>query len=320
MLSKVADSLYWMSRNVERAENIARLISVNLISNLENFDPEDESSHNWKEIIGINADLSLFRNHYEEFDKRSAIEFLCFSTANHNSILYCIELARENAKGVREMIPSEMWQMINSFYWNIQSYVSKGWETDNITSFLSMIKDQSFLFQGIMAAANSRGDAHSFMNLGRYIERSEKMTRVLDVYYHKQLSTSFNKEVVDYHHWISVLNSVSGYESYVRKYRSFINPERVVEFLLFDEAFPRSVHFCITRLMESFMKLQHGQVESYSEDLYIAIGKLEANLKYSSIKDVLEQGAHEYFISLQRQCYDIGVKINKTYYLGEFDT
>jgi uncharacterized alpha-E superfamily protein len=320
MLSKVADSLYWMSRNVERAENIARLISVNLISNLENFDPEAENHHNWKEIIRINSDLSLFDKYYSEYDKRSAIDFLSFSTLNHNSILYCIELARENAKGVREIIPSEMWEMINSFYWNIKDYVNKGWEPDNITSFLSMIKDESFLFQGIMSATNSRGDAYSFMNLGKYIERLEKMTRILDVYYYKQLNTRFNKEVVNYHHWISVLQSVSGYEPYLRKYRSFISPERVAEFLLFDEDFPRSIHFCISRLMEAFMNLQHGQIESYAKDLNIAIGKLESNLKYTSIEEVLEQGVHQYVQNLQAQCYDIGLKINKTYYLGELES
>lgn len=320
MLSRAADSMYWMARNIERAESSARLIDVNMVSMLENSNPEEASKgYNWQDILDINGDYTLYSQNHQQMDTRSVIHFLSLSSTNYNSILQNVEYARENARIIRGMIPLELWELLNSFYLRIKQYPNIFMETEDIRQFLQMVKDQSIHYQGIVESIMFRGDAFTFIKLGKYLERAEKMARILDVYYHKKTNGRFNKEIVDHHQWSSVLHAVSGYEAYINKYRSYLEPERIMDFLLFDDTFPRSIRYCVEQLMKSFEELEKKKVQHYNRDLFMVLGKLHADIKFGSIDEVIEHDSRKWFGEIKSQCDQIGKLICKTYYLGELD-
>jgi uncharacterized alpha-E superfamily protein len=321
MLSRAADSLYWMARNIERAETSARLIDTNLVSMLENYDPEMENDpYHWEAILNISGSVHQFYEQYKQCDTRSVINYLSFSSVNPDSILNNVEIARENARTIRGMIPLELWELVNTFYLRIKDYPIDYWEMENISFFFQMVKDQSILFQGIVNAMMSRGEAYTFLKMGKYLERAEKIVRILDIYYHKKIISRLNKDIIDHHQWSSVLHSVSGYEAYLGKYRSAVEPERVMEFLIFDDKFPRSIRFSVGRLTEAFDDMEKDQIENYNRDLYIALGRLQSQLLYGSIEEVLQQGFDTWVRTIQDSCYKIGKLICRTYYLGELDS
>ncbi|MFD2671049.1 alpha-E domain-containing protein [Marinicrinis sediminis] len=320
MLSRAADSLFWMARNIERAENNARLIDVNLESMLENVDPSgDSEGDNWEAILRINGYVQPYYQLYECCNTRDVMNFVTFSTDNPNSILQSVEIARENARTIRGIIPQELWELLNSFFLRMKEYPVKQWEMDSIHQFFQMVKDQSLHFQGIVDAIMFRGDAYTFIKLGKWLERAEKTARILDIYYHKKPISTLNPDIVEHHNWWSVLHMSSGYEAYLEQYRSYLKPEKVVEFLLFNETFPRSIRYCIEQLMLSFDDLEQGKIQPYNRSLYIELGKLHAYVKYGSVEEVIQIGAHEYFRMIQKSCNQIGQLIRKTYYLGEID-
>lgn len=317
MLSRVADSLYWMSRNVERAENNTRLIDVKWISMLENFDPERKDGQNWEEIIQINGYQDLYRENYMEGGSGSAIDFLAFSDFNPNSILNCIHISRENARAIREIIPQELWELINSFYWDIKQTSDTVLKKENIADFFDRVKDQSLRFQGMIEATMPRDEAYLFIRMGKLLERAEKTARILDVYYHKSPGAQYNQEIIDYHHWWAVLQSVSGHEAFLKKYRPFIRGEKVVSFLISDTSFPRSIGFCINKVMEAFLELEKGEVKHYSKELYEELHLLQNNLLNLTTEQVTYEGVHEFLNRVQSRCDRIGRLIIQTYYLGE---
>ncbi|TLS39044.1 alpha-E domain-containing protein [Pseudalkalibacillus caeni] len=317
MLSRVADSLFWMARNVERADNNARLIAVKLISQLENANHQEELEDNWEELIQISGYQSQYSQQYEKITDRNVIEFLFFSSKNPNSVFTGITIARENAKAVREIIPQELWEMLNSFYLEIKECSESSWEIEKVNDYCELVKNRSLLFQGIVEATLQRGDAYLFMEMGKYIERAEKTSRILDVFFHKNLESYKNVEIVTYHHWWSVLQSVSGHEAYIKTYRPLINDQNVAEFLIFNPSFPRSMYFCIQKVKGAFEMIEDHHVEHYSKSLFEALEYLENDLTDYTIEEVIAHGPHSFLQSFQNRCNKIGQLIAKTYYLGE---
>lgn len=317
MLSRVADSLYWLSRNVERAENNARLIAVKLTSRLENANPTEENNQNWYELIEIGGYEEIFDENYDRCDDRSVVDFLMFSLKNPNSILNAITVARENARAVREIIPNELWECINSFYLKLKSYSKSSWAMDEVNDFCETVKKESLFFQGIVEATMPQGDAYLFMEMGKHLERAEKTARILDVFYHKDLDQYQNKEIVEYHHWWSVLQSVSGHEAYIKMYRPLIKAKDVAEFFILNIDFPRSMIYCIQKVRNAFVALEEGEVEHYSEALANELKYLANDLIDFTIEEVLYQDAQAFLQSFQRRCSTVGHYITRTYYLGE---
>jgi uncharacterized alpha-E superfamily protein len=306
-----------MARNVERTENSARLIVINLDSTLENFNPErGMENYQWEEILEINGSLKAYRKNHD-IHTQSVINYLSFSTENPNSIYNCVQIARDNAKTVRGMIPQDLWEHMNTFYLSLREAPFESWEANELNRFFQMAKDQALYFQGIVDAFMCRGDAYTFMKMGQNIERAEKTTSILSAYFNKSLEGALNKEVMDHHRWTFVLHAVGGYEAFLEKNKSFLIPEQVIKFLVFDESFPRSIRYSIDRLMYAINNLEHGRMKPYNRELLVAVGKLQAELKFTSIEEVLAQGAESFFEHLLHSCYQLNRLISKTYYLGE---
>jgi uncharacterized alpha-E superfamily protein len=315
MLSRVADSLYWLSLNMERADNITKLLSVRLVSILENND-QIGSDNNWEEIVNIAADIGRFQQNYSVCNRTSVIHFLAFSKDNPNSISSCISVARENAKGIREIIPIELWEVLNDLYLKIKTFSVKEVTIEQLNDFFQMILEKSFQFQGIITGLMPRGESYSFIMFGKHLERLRKLSRTLDVYYHKKIDARDNKDSVHYHYWSAVLSTVGGYESYLQKYQAFIEPLKVVNYLIFDETLPRSANFNVRRLLYAFDKLENAVQNSYSEGLRIKLDELMNEVNYDSL-DQVSISLHDYFQKLQQLCDEVGLAVMETYYLGE---
>ena len=186
MLSRVAHSLYWMSRYIERAENFARLLDVNLqlLLDFQGFTDTTIKEH-WGSILLSSGDEELFAKHYETPDSRNVTEFFAFDLRNPNSIRSSVNAARENARMIRDQISAEMWETINELYLYLNAHNSNEiWASGGAGEFFNSVKRSAHLFQGLTASTYSRNEGWEFIEFGKYLERADKTTRILDVKYH----------------------------------------------------------------------------------------------------------------------------------------
>jgi uncharacterized alpha-E superfamily protein len=284
-----------MARYVERAENIARYIGVNL--NLQ-LDLPLAPAHQWQPLIDTSGDTRVFKERYGEATQSRVIGFLAYDTENPNSIASCLRLARENARSVRETISSEMWAQINSMHLQIQAQRSLP-EPERMLDVFRDIRMGCHLFQGVTDATMSHGEAWHFIRMGRKLERADKTSRILDVKYFILLpATSDVGTPYDDIHWSAVLRSVSGFEMYRKRYGR-ITPRDVVEFLVLDPDFPRSMRYCIRSAAESLQAITGTPVGAFHYVSEQLMGRLRAELDFASVESVIANGLHEYLDGLQ---------------------
>ncbi len=251
MLSRVANSIYWLNRYVERAENIARFIDVNLNLIL---DSPTGMTQQWDPLVKITGDASLFQERYGEVLPENVIQFLAFDRDYPNSILSCLQAARENARSVREVISSEMWEQVNAFYMMVTEAAPKQ-NLASLHDFFTQVKLASHLFAGIMDATMTHNEGWHFGQIGRLLERADKTSRILDVKYYILLPSVHDVgTTLDEIQWMSLLRSASAYEMY-RKRQHRINPTVVAEFLILDRDFPRSIRFCFVNAERSLHEI-----------------------------------------------------------------
>lgn len=309
MLSRVANSIYWMARYVQRAENIARFLDVT-----KNFilDQPRSSIDQWEPLVKATGDEEWFVEHYGDFTETSVQQFLTFDRKYHSSILTSITQARENARTVREAISSEAWEQLNVFYHSIRS-ASKQPEFRPDAGFYTEIVQNSYLFTGILDGTMTRTNGWWFANIGRMLERADKTSRILDVKYFTLLrNVSDVNTTVDDLLWSGVLRSVSAFEMFRKRYHT-LTVERVVEFLILSPDFPRAVCHSILQLKESLERI-HGPV---SDDQNVAIqlaAQLTDRLTATDASTVISNGLHEFTDDLQTAFNAIGEAIHSTYF------
>jgi len=295
LLSRVAESVYWMARYIERAENVARFLDVN--HNLM-LDLSGSFSDQWQPIIDTTGDRLMFRERFGEATRENVVRFLAFDADYRNSIYSSIVMARENARSVRETISSEMWQQINSLYLMITAVRPEA-AIEGLPEFCHQVRMGCHLFQGITHSTMSHNEAWSFITMGRHLERADKTTRLLDVKYFILLP-SINDVGTPYDdvQWASVLKSVSGFEMYRKKYGR-LAPERIVEFLVLDGEFPRAVRYCVgvaDRALHGITGTPHGAFSCASEQ---RAGMLRSELDFARVDSILSGGLHEFCDALQ---------------------
>ena len=295
LLSRVADSVYWMARYIERAENVARYIGVNL--NLQ-LDLPMDPAHQWQPLLDTSGDAENFKERYSHVDQDSVIEFLAYDPENSNSIFSCVRAARENARSVRDTISSEMWTQMNAMYLQVQAERSLP-EPEQLLEAFRQIRLGCHLFQGVTDSTMTHNEAWHFLRLGRKLERADKTSRILDVKYFMLLpSTRDVGTPYDDIHWSAVLKSVSGFEMYRQKYGR-ISPKCVVDFLVIDAEFPRSIHYCVNRAADSLRAITGTSMGSYRYRSEQLMGQLRAELDFTSVDTILQHGLHEYLDALQ---------------------
>lgn len=315
MLSRVANSLYWMSRYIERAENIARLLDVNLQLMLDfvNLDDQRLKEH-WLPILRSAGDEELFFKHHDCANATTVTEFMTFSTENPNSVLSCIFAARENARQVRDQISGEMFETLNEAYLFLKSKNARAVWNSGAHEFYEQIKKYSHLFQGLTNATFSRVDGYEFIQFGKFLERADKTSRILDIKYHILLPSVFDVGgAVDTAQWQALLRSCSAIEAYRRFHPADVTPAKIAEFLILSDTFPRSIRYCVNRVDQYHHLLAETQPDEYYSPAGQDFGKLVADLRTLTIKDILASGLHEFMQRVQADLDHIDDFIYQTF-------
>ncbi|HWO09023.1 MAG TPA: alpha-E domain-containing protein [Polyangiaceae bacterium] len=311
MLSRVADAIYWASRYVERAENVARFVEVNLNLMLETPVGRRPS---WRPLVMTTGDHEQFERHHRDATPEAVAWFLTFDPSYSNSILSSLSLARDNARSVREIISREMWQELNEFYLMVKHHSREPFRLGEMGDFFHRVKMSGIHYEGVTNATLSRGEAWSFARLGRLLERADKTSRILDVQYY--LLSSSPSEVgaaVDQVGWGALLNSASALQMY-RQHHHDTSPEKVARFLLLNRQFPRAIAYSVSEAQLSLHAITGTPIKAANHESERALGRLQANLAYSTIQDVMAEGLHEYIDRLQSSLNAVGAAIQAGFF------
>ncbi len=311
MLSRVADSIYWLSRYIERAENVARSVEVTLNLML---DLPDGSQGQWRPLVDITGDTQAFIARYGEANQRNVTQFLTFDPDNVNSILSCLRAARENARSVRDVISSEMWEQLNQSYLMVSAAAARRGDLADPQELFASVKLGSQMFAGITDATMTHGEGWHFCRLGRKLERADKTSRILDVKYFLLLPTAHDVgTTVDDVQWAAVLRSASAFEMYHKRHGR-IAPPRIVEFLLLDREFPRAIQYCVMAARESVHAISGTPAGMFRSPVERVLGLLCSDLAYAEIDRIIAGGLHEYLDELQTKMNQVGQHIQDTFF------
>ena len=312
MLSRVADSLYWINRYVERAENISRFVEV---SEAMALDCPPGSAEPWLPLIDANGDRELFDQLYPAGNSEEVVRFLVRDEKNPSSLVNCIGVARENARQIRDVITTEMWEQINDLHWSIQEGESF-WDQPPQEQ-LREIRRGCQLFYGITDATLSRDHSWQFSRLGRLLERAEKTTRILDVKYFLLLPSPEDVGgVLDELQWISLLRCAGAYQMFRQSRQQMIEPKAVASFLLLDPSFPRSVRYCLERIKDTLRIVSGRSLPGAPDALECISGLTLARWSYTSIDELIADGLHEAIDSLQSDLNRLHNLIEQRYFVA----
>lgn len=317
MLSRVADSLYWMSRYLERAEHTTRLLDVNL--NLMLDESSTSSDHRWMRLLqalGKPKRLKWDGNPYQ------LARTLTFDTSNKSSVVSSIIAARENARHVREQISTEQWHKLNSLYLEVTrpefkrdiQINSSSQSNEGPTAFLQQVLEAVHQFQGVTDSTMSHGEGWQFIQVGRFLERASATTLLLEAY-HEDLWAQPDRaaEVNEYLEWMGLLRSATAFEAYCKVYTADLTPDRILEFILLDAEFPHSLRFSIDSLQCALQAIQHRSGKTRAEELNRISGRLSASLGFASVDEILVGDVVGYLRGIQLQCQGIHETIYHLY-------
>lgn len=303
MLSRVADAVYWLGRYTERAENVARFIDVNFQMTL---DMPSEIQEQWAPLVTITGDEKEFAELYGAPTAENVVRFLTVDSKYHSSILTCVRAARENARSVRDVISSEMWEQVNRMWLLLSDWEFTPGDPSRLHDFCTQVRIGSQLFGGITDATMSHGEGWHWARLGRMLERADKTSRLLDVKYFillprvEDVGTPY-----DQLQWAALLRSAGAFEMY-RKAKGRISPQEVAAFLLFDRDFPRAPRFCVSHADSSLHSITGSDRNAYCCESERRLGRLRNDFDYARVEDVLKVGMHQYLDDAQRRLNDVG--------------
>jgi uncharacterized alpha-E superfamily protein len=321
MLSRVANCLYWMSRYVERAENIARIVDVNLqlLLDLRNLDEERLAAH-WLPIVQTTGDEKQFFDLHKVATGKAVTEFLVFQPENPNSIYSSVCQARENARMVRDQITVELWEELNRLYWFVRTPQARQVWRESPTEFFQQIKGSSLMLIGLSRATSLRNEGWYFAEAGKFLERADKTSRILDVRY-TTLPAKGAPEAIsqtEVLEWSAILRSCSGWDAYKSIHGAEVHPKLVADFLLFNEDFPRSVRFAVNELNRALRRISGVPEGKFCNDAEKLAGRLVAEFQFSTVDEVFAQGFHGYLDQLQTKLNVIGGALFNAYIFQPF--
>ena len=312
MLSRVASHIYWLGRYLERAENYARFIDVNfnLMQDLPMYLKEQ-----WGPLVAATGDLDLYQKKYQGFDRNQVLYFLTFDQDNANSMLSAVTKARENARIIRENLSKETWEKINELYYMMQiGQDKKVWKKEDPRQFFEQVKNQILLIYGLADATVARTEGWYFRQLGQLLERADKTSRILDVKYHILLPSQVQVgSPLDFLHWMALLKSVTGFNTYRRLYGN-IDPSGVVDFLVLNKYFPRSIYYCLKEAERCLHCISGNGPDGFKNSAEKAIGEIRSRLEYSEVEEIISSGLHEYLDTVQVKINHISDLIDINYF------
>ena len=303
MLSRVAESVYWMSRYVERAENVARYVDVNYNLTLGDSAPLAEQ---WLPLIYTTGDQNDFFERYREPNRENTLKFLLFDAENPNSILSCISKARECARTVREVLPAAIWEQLNRFRMLVLAASESGNAFRQPYDFCEAVRTASQLLAGIAGSSMLHDEAWMFEQMGRFIERADKTSRIVDVQYFILLPKVEDVgTTIDIVRWSSLLKSADALDMY-RRTHGRIMPEKVAQFLIVDPIFPRSIRFCVNQVQNCLNAMRACEPRRSDLPSEKLASQLSLRLNSVSIEEIIEQGMHAFIDQFQGAINSLG--------------
>ena len=308
MLSRVADRIFWMSRQMERAENMARILGVT--SNLVLFGAKDRQGQNLLAPLTITGTAEIFEELGQPLTLETLIAFLALDPANPSSIYSCLRDARDNANEVRWQITSEMWETLNATWLEVRGIRRERVIGSGAMQFFDWVKERSHLFRGVTYGTIVRGEAYNFSRIGTFLERADNTARILDVKYHILLpSVQDVGGALDFYQWAALLRSVSAFETYRALYHDQIFPIRVAELLILEQRMPRSLAACSFQINNALGHIV-GQHDHAAKRLAV---ELLARLTHADIEEIFQDGLHEFLMSVLADIIELGNRIQRAY-------
>jgi uncharacterized alpha-E superfamily protein len=335
MLSRMAESLYWIGRYVERAEQTARITDVTFRHTLTMGRApaaEAQRERHWQTLLDIVGEREAFA---EMVDEQTVPAHVTFSEDNPNSIVHCIANARENARTMRHQLATEMWEVLNRFHFDVQRPARRRRATagpEQATRFCRSVIEFSRSFQGVTDSTMPREEGWYFLNAGTFLERADKTARALEVNYRLLVGDDARDELLlgpapaglDPQPWANVLRALSAYEAYYRVSSTSVQPGGVIELLTLSPVVPRSIRFSIANVEAALRHITEDAPAyngsdrtpgaAHESEARRAVGRLNGELAYQRLDDVVRYGVHRYLRDLQRRCYRIGEAIEEEFF------
>ena len=308
MLSRVADSLFWMSRYMERADGILRMLKINYASS-----QDDIQEFSWKPVLRIFTFLKEEEVDALANNTRAVLQYMVTDKENRNSVYNVVTQARENGRSVQDHITKEMWQCLNDFYHAIrqEKLITQLQKEDPITVLDGLIK-YGLLYFGTTDVTMSRGEGNAFINIGKFLERAVQSADILDIKF-SDLNYELDKPA-DTTYWKYLLMSISGYELYLKTYRGGFEAKNVMEQILLNETFPRSVIYSITHLHRYFERLKNEKNINGFNQIDFMIGKVKSKVRFSTPDSILQEGLHRFLMDTKFDLFQIGNTLNQNYF------
>jgi uncharacterized alpha-E superfamily protein len=298
---------------MERAQGISISLQVQHSASLEASEYYDSS--NYEPILNAVGQLNAFYATHDKASPDNVIDYLVFDLDNPNSIISCIHKARENARGIRDIISKETWEMINVAFREFENFNMNLVKKEGPDNFFHFIRNKGYLFDGVTDITMFRGTGFHFMTCGKFMERADQIARILDVKYHIPLRRVEDVgNPVDIYQWRSLLDSTGAYEAYTKHYSTKIVPIQVAEILIFNYHLPRSLLFCMHQALDAVQGIFPNRDRSFLNRAEQKIGKLYYNLAYTNIEEVFFFGLHEYLTNFINDLISAGIEMNYCYF------
>lgn len=311
MLSSTADNLFWMARYTERAENTARMLDVNVQTALLPQSP-GEGEQSWRAMLGISELEAAYAQRYPRIDAREVLDFMVRDRSNPSSIASCLASARENARAVRGSLTTEVWEIQNTTWLELQTQLKNRMPEENPGQFFEWVKYRSHLSRGVTIGTMLKDEAFFFIRMGTHLERADNTARILDVKFHGARELQHGEQAQrDFYHWAAVLRSVSAFETYRKVYRDVITPERVAELLMLRADMPRSLLYCVSEVLTNLEQVSNDA----SADTERFAGRLHAQLRFATIEDILQSGLHDCLDRFLADVYELGNRVSRDFLL-----
>ena len=308
MLSRVANSLYWMSRYMERCDGILRLLRVNYAYSQDEYD-----QFSWRPVLMIFSDMQSEKIEKTKYEGREVLQFMVSDKLNKNSVFNLVSKSRENARSVQDNVTKELWQCLNDYYHIIRNEdIGIALKKEDPVTVIDNLVQQGMHYYGICEITMARSEGYYFMNIGKYLERAMQSVDILNVKF-SELNYSL-EDRSDPTYWKYLLLSISGYELFLKSYRSALDSGNIIHQIVWNEQFPRSIIYSVKRLKQSFETLKTDRNSDAYKALSFMIGKLESDIKYSDAKDLEAKGLKEYLHEIKQDLLAIGSALNHYYF------
>ena len=312
ILSRTAESMFWIGRYLERVQDLARVVDVAYHSRLEHVGTRRRSSEDWEPLLLISGERERFFQSQQRAEARAVATFLTFDLDNPNSIMSCLRSARENARGMRDRITSEMWETLNSFYlWLTERSLMHDSES-NLYALYSGIKERCFLFSGVAQGTMVHDEGWQFLRTGTFLERAIMTARILEIQYPLLVEEQARSSGVT--RSMSLLRSVSAYEAYSKVFHLGIRPPLVAEFLIFDAIFPRSIRYSISAATNALRRVSDSPPDRHADSAERILGWLSASLVYGDKRQLLDERLAALLIDIQTRCAEVSQELVDIYF------